>query len=210
MELIGRLLRIDHLDSIDRMDVSLAAPWAQTHAAWLVPAFLGLGAVALFFYLRFQSRARPSVRLLLAAGRGAVLCLLFLFLADPILIVRLSHAPRPWFWVLFDGTDSMGIEDEYADAEREKLDVAAGLDREVRSQDQEAASKTSRSQYVTALLRKRDGNLFRQLAGKYRLKAFLFERPDGASELKRMSAEDDAYDPEDWADQLATSGRVTA
>jgi hypothetical protein len=207
---IGRLLKIDNLDSIDSWSLSYAAPWAQKHAAWMVPALLALGALAVLFYLRCQSRARYRVRALLAVGRALLLCLLLLFLADPVLIVRLSHAPRPWFWILFDGTDSMGIEDEYPDAEREKLDAATELVRNPRSQDQKATPKASRSDYVAALLRKRDGNLFRKLSEKYRLKAFQFDRPDGAGELNSKSAEDEVVDPAQWADQLSTAGKVTA
>jgi hypothetical protein len=210
MNFIGRLLKIDNLDSIDSWSLSYAAPWAQKHAAWMVPAFLALGALAVFFYLRFQSRARRGVRALLAVGRALLLCLLFLFLADPILIVRLSHAPRPWFWILFDGTDSMGIEDEYPDAEREKLDAATEFVRNPRSEDSTSAPKASRSEYVAGLLRKRDGNLFKKLSEKYRLKAFQFERPDGAGELQSKAAEDEAADPAQWADQLSTAGKVTA
>lgn len=210
MEFIGRLLKIDHLDSIDRMDLSLAAPWAQKHAAWLLPAFLTLCALSILFYLRYQTRARRRVRVLLGLGRALLFCLLLLFLADPILVVRLSHAPRPWFWVLFDGSDSMAIEDDYSDSERQKLDAATDLVRNPRSQDEKTAPKTSRSEYVAALLRQRDGNLLRKLSEKYRLKAFQFERPDGAGELKNKTEDDDAIDPEQWADQLSTRGKVTA
>src|SRR5262245_13242133 len=127
MQFLGHLLKLGRLESIDSVDRSLAAPWAQKFGAWLVPAFFLLCVAAIFFYLRFQSRARPGLRLLLAVSRALLLCLLLLFLADPILIVHLSHTPRPWFWVLFDGSDSMAIEDEYADAERQKFDAATGL-----------------------------------------------------------------------------------
>src|SRR5262245_20014134 len=176
MDLLGRLLKIDKLDSIERMDVSLAAPWAQSFAAWMVPVFLLLSAGALYFYLRCQSRARPGLRVLLALDRALVLCLLFLFLADPILILRLSHAPRPWFWVLFDGSDSMAIEDDLTDAERQRIDAATGRaatpsapaadsppDESVTA---EPLRKPSRQDYVAAMLRKRDGNVLRQLSEK--------------------------------------------
>ncbi|MGE5192410.1 MAG: hypothetical protein ACM3U2_07890, partial [Deltaproteobacteria bacterium] len=57
---------------------------------------------------------------------------------------------------------------------------------------------------------KREGNVLRELAKKYRLKAFQFERPDGAGELKSRAALDEAIDPAEWADQLSTNGKVTA
>ena len=59
MHFLGRLLKIDQLESIERMDLSLTAPWAQRYAPWLVPAFLALCCLAVFFYVRFQSRGRP-------------------------------------------------------------------------------------------------------------------------------------------------------
>ena len=84
MEFLGRLLKIDNLDAIDRVGVSLAAPWAQVHAAWLVPGLLVLCALAVIFYVRFQARGRRPLRLMLAVMRSVLLCLLFLFLADPV------------------------------------------------------------------------------------------------------------------------------
>ncbi len=210
MEFIGHFLKIDKLESIERIERKLAAPWAQDHAVWLIPAFLLLVVVAIFFYLRFQSRARFGLRVLLALGRALLLCLVLLFLADPILIVHLSHTPRPWFWVLFDGSDSMGIEDEYPEAEREKLDAAAEIVRQPQSQDEKSVKKSSRSEYVAALLKKKNENLLRKMSEKYRLKAFQFERPDGAGELKTQANADESIDPALWAEQLTTSGKVTA
>jgi hypothetical protein len=220
MQFLGHLLKLGRLESIDSVDRSLAAPWAQMFGAWLVPAFFVLCVAAIFFYLRFQSRARPGLRLLLAVSRALLLCLLLLFLADPILIVRLSHTPRPWFWLLFDGSDSMAIEDEYADADRQKLDAAAGLvpapsSSRVQpplgnSSPADSTKRPSRQEYVGAMLKKRDSNVLRQLSEKYRLKAFQFERPDGAGEMKTQAAADESIDPAQWAEQLATNGKVTA
>src|SRR5262245_15600000 len=219
MEFLGHLLKLGRLESIDSVDARLAATWAQMFGVWLVPAFFLLCVAAIFFYVRFQTRARPGLRLLLAVSRALLLCLLLLFLADPILIVRLSHTPRPWFWVLFDGSDSMAIEDEYADADRQKLDAATGLvpvlaSAQVQpppgnSSATDSTKRPSRQEYVAAMLKKRDGNILRQLSEKYRLKAFQFERPDGAGELKTQ-ADDELIDPAQWAEQLATIGKVTA
>jgi hypothetical protein len=211
MHFLGRLLKIDQLESIQGMDLSLTAPWAQRYAAWLVPAFLALCLFAIFFYVRFQSRGRPFARGLLAFARALLLCLLLLFLADPALVVRLSHAPRPWLWLLFDGTDSMAIDDDYPESERKNLDSATDRAPADRSASLTAApDKPGRIDYVKALLRKRDGNLFRQLAEKYRLKAFQFERPDGISQLTSRATDDESIDPTEWAGQLATRGTVTA
>ena len=241
MKFLGRLLNIDNLDAIDRMDPSLAAPWAQAHKAWLVPGMFILCALSVVFYLRLQTRGRRPARVVLAVMRALLLCLLLLFLADPVLILRVTHAPRPWFWILFDGTDSMAIEDDYPETERQKLDAA--VDRKVDSQPQTGASQSgesranpSRTDYVKSWLKKRDDNLVKKLTETYRLKAFRFDRSDGATELASQlpghplgghplgqplgqpsdqlgadkSAGHEAIDPARWAEQLSTEGKVTA
>jgi hypothetical protein len=210
MQFLGRLLKIDNLDAVEQIKPSLAAPWAQQYSTWIAPACLALFALAVVFYLRYQSRGRARLRVLLALGRALLLCLLLLFLADPVFVVRFVNAPRPWVGLLFDGTDSMAIEDDYATADREKLDRATGFVREQGETDDQPPAKPSRSDYVKALLNKRDDNLFRQLAGKYRFKAWQFERPDGAGELKNDKSGGEDVDPATWADQLSTAGKVTA
>jgi hypothetical protein len=49
MEFLGHLLKLRRLESIDSVDTSLAAPWAQIFGAWLVPAFFVLCVVAILF-----------------------------------------------------------------------------------------------------------------------------------------------------------------
>jgi len=210
MEFFGRLLQIDNLESIQDLDVSLAAPWAQVHQAWLVPGCLGLCIIAGFFYLKFQPRGKRGLRVALAVSRALLLCLLLLFLADPILIARISNTPRPWFWILFDDTDSMGIEDDYPETDRRRIDEAVDLASAARRDTESTSAKPSRTAYVQTLLKQRDSNLFRKLSEKYRLKAFRFERADGAAALTGRLTEDEAVDPGKWADQLTTAGKVTA
>jgi hypothetical protein len=210
IRLLGRLLNIENLDSIERMDLSLAAPWAQGYKAWLVPACLALCALAALFYLRLQTRGRRPLRIVLAVSRAILLCLLLLFLADPVLIIRMTQSPRPWFWVLFDASDSMAIADQFSDSERLVLDAAAGLPHTETDKAANAPSRPSRNDYVQALLKRADNNLFRGLSEKYRLKGFLFERPDGATELTTPNAGDEPLDPARWAEQLSAAGKVTA
>ena len=206
MPFLGRILKIDQLDAIESAKPSLAAPWAQDYLHWVAPVCLALCAVVVLFYLRYQSRARAWVRVLLALGRALLLCLLLLFLADPVLIVRFVHVPRPWVGLLFDGTDSMAIEDDYPASEQERLDTATGFVR-ARDTEDEPPARPSRSEYLKALLRKDNDNPIRQLGEKYRLKAWQFERPDGAGEL---TGDAESIDPARWADQLSTVGTVTA
>jgi hypothetical protein len=94
-------------------------------------------------------------------------------------------------------------------------------------QTEDVPPQPSRSDYVKALLKKRDDNLVKKLSENYRIKAFRFDRTDGATELASQLATqlgvnqapgqppgeastEDAIDPARWADQLSTSGKVTA
>ena len=72
---------------------------------------------------------------------------------------------------------------------------------------------------MKAWLKKRDDNLIKKLSENYRLKAFRFDRTDGATELADQpdadpsagrSSGQDAIDPARWAGQLSTDGKVTA
>jgi hypothetical protein len=70
---------------------------------------------------------------------------------------------------------------------------------------------------VKALLRRRgegaeesDGNLVERLAAKFRLRAFIFDRPDGVRALELSSPSSAEIDPEPLAEQLTTAGQVTA
>src|ERR1700676_1845103 len=126
-EFIGRLLGVENLQSINAVHVSLAAPWAQSGGAWVLFGCLALAALAVVFYSRWQPPGRKKVRTLLAVGRAVLLVLIFLILAEPVLKLDFTSRPRPLLWVLFDGTESMDIQDEMTDAERARLADAVGL-----------------------------------------------------------------------------------
>ncbi len=126
-ELLGRALGFENVTSIRQITPSLAAPWAHHATAWVLFGCLGLSVLAFVFYLKYQPRGRRGSRLALAVLRALLLSVLFLFLADPVLNVEITSQPRPLLWVLFDGTDSMGIEDELPDTQRARLSAATGL-----------------------------------------------------------------------------------
>lgn len=214
IHLIGRLLRLDNVRSIDQFEPSFAAPWAEHGAAWVLFGCAALCLVAGVFYYKYQMRSTqrftPRVRLVLAIGRGVLLCVILLTLADPILVVKLTNTPRPWLWVLFDGTESMEIDDDYSPQDRAKLAEATGLPETASSGSTGQPTKHSRNEYVKSLVRKADVNLLEKLSEDYRLKAYLFDRSDGVRELNWNSADDRPFDPDVWADQLSTNGQVTA
>lgn len=235
---LGRLLGYENAVEIGGVEPSLSAPWAQAAPAWVAFGCLGAAVLAVLFYTRFQFARRKKGRLVLSALRAAVLALLVLIFAEPVLTVRITRQMKPALWLLFDGTDSMAIADELSPADWQRLATATGL----ASGDQAPnaaggtqasplqagegatenptagaatvsspplATRPSRMDYVKALLSRPGENLVAQLEKRFRLRAFLFERPDGVRALE-MTAEDRHSDPGALAGQLTTAGQVTA
>jgi hypothetical protein len=208
---IGRLLGLEETQAIQRVEPALAAPWAQSAPAWLLFGCLGFLVLAIVFYTRYQYGHRRGARMTLAISRALLLSLLLLILAEPVLTVRITSRLRPSLWLLFDGTDSMAVADDMPEDQRARLAAAVGA-----AQDPSAKSpgggapRLSREDYVKALLKKSEGNLLTRLGEKFRLRAFLFDRPEGVRAVEMASAADNKVDPKRLAEQLTTDGQVTA
>lgn len=203
--LIGRLLGIENLRSFERLDLSLAAPWAQYRgaAAWVFFGCVLLAVLAYFFYSHYQTRGPWKTRMLLAGLRGASLVLVFLILFEPTLVAHYVSNPRPQLWVVFDGSESMQLKDEFPASERTKLAEAVGI-------SPGSDDKLSRADYIKALLIKKDNNLLTKLSEKFRLRAFLFDRADGVRSIELSDSPDAPVDPARAVAQLSTDGQVTA
>jgi hypothetical protein len=128
--ILGWLLGLEDVVSIDQIEPSLAAPWASNEfgAFWLLLALGAAFAGGLAFYLRWQDRGRKTVRFALGAARGALLALLVLTLADPVLRLTTTSRQPPTVYVVVDGTDSMALRDPMTPENRAALDKAVGLD----------------------------------------------------------------------------------
>jgi len=207
-QLTGRLLGLDGTQTIDEIRPALAAPWVRDGAAWLVFGLVGLIALALVFYARYQSGRRLWPRMSLAMIRALLLGLLLVILAEPVLTVRFTRRLRPSLWLLFDGTDSMGVADDFPDVQQARLARAVGLPNA--SHSAEASKPPQRVDYLKALVQKKGANLLTRLKEKFRLRAFLFDRPDGVRALELSPDGDDRIDPAHLASQLTTDGEVTA
>ncbi|MCS7303993.1 MAG: hypothetical protein NZ602_02650, partial [Thermoguttaceae bacterium] len=235
--LLGRLLGLESPEQIERVRLSLAAPWAAEATGWLV--FVGVGAVlvVLLFYTKAQPGRRLFPRLLLAGFRSVVILLLLLILAEPVATFQLTSRIRPHLWLLFDGTDSMAIPDVWPQAEWERLTKAIGLPGTeltpsvgpssvhggfdtlgAVSHPKKALGPSSppvpRIAWLKAFLQKDQGQLLAQLGKRFRLKAFLFDRLEGvrplelAPELSFRGVE--GVDAAHLAGQLSTQGQLTA
>src|SRR3990172_8453558 len=121
MKSIGWLLGLKNLKSIDQLDVSLAAPWASENPFWVFVAVALLTLLAVTFYLRYQSRGGTATRLALAAARTVLLVLLLFTLAEPVLRMAIVESPPPLIYLVFDGTDSMGIGDDLSQEELQQF-----------------------------------------------------------------------------------------
>jgi len=219
----GWLLGLENVTAIDDLDPGLAAPWAQEGPFWVFLGTIAFIALAILFYLRFQPRGSLGARIGLATSRGLLLGLLFLTLADPVLRITVTNKQYPYLYVVFDGTDSMAIEDEWTEADRAKLTQAVDWkpgqtngDAGKGSEPSADSSGTglSRMALVQSLLRKENENLLTRLQDErqVQLEAFIFDG-NTTSQLRKLDLTDSPakkIDPRALADQLTTKGQVTA
>jgi hypothetical protein len=223
---IGWLLGIDNVTAIDEIDASLAAPWAAEGAFWVFLGAAALVALSLVFYLRYQAKGPVGPRLSLALCRGLLLALLFITLADPVLRLTVVNKQKPFVYLVFDGTDSMAIEDELPDSQRKAIEAAVDFkpvvptlrQRNVGSRSERTTSGPTRMDYVAALLRKKSDNLLTKLTQdkEVQIEAYIFEG-DSTSRLRKLELSSlgalvggGSVDPAHLADQLSTKGQVTA
>jgi hypothetical protein len=217
----GWLLGIDNVTAIDEIDASLAAPWASEGPFWVFLGAAALVALALAFYLKFQPKGPIGPRFSLGVCRGLLLALLLVTLADPVLRLTVVNQQKPFLYLVFDGTDSMAIEDELPDSERKAIEEAvdyqpAPRERNVSQSEPVTAEAAapSRMDYVQALLRKDQGNLIAELTGErnVQIEAFVFDG-NTTSQLRKLQLSRlglGSVDPDYLAEQLSTKGQVTA
>ena len=209
-EIIGRMLGLKQTQAIEDFELSLGASWANDAPAWLFFGCLGLSVLVVLFYARYQRQRHVAARVVMAVFRGAALCLLLLALAKPILTVNVTSQKKPSLWFLFDGTDSMAMVDELSINQRDELAEAVGLDSDRATAETPGDVVTRRVDYLKALLQNGKGTFLDTLAEKCRLRAFLFERGDGARSLELSADGREAIDGDHLAAQLTTDGDVSA
>ena len=205
---LGAILGLDNVESIQQIRPSFTESWASSAPFWVFCAAGVLAGVGVVTYYRFEPAARGRSRLALAILRGVTLALLVIILAGPALTIVFTNEPKPLMYLLFDGSDSMAIRDNLGDEQQQKLMEAVELKP---AADKASAAPPRRVDYVQALLKKQNQNLVKRLGEKYRLRAFLFDRRDGVRGLSlSKAATDTQLDPALLADDLTTSGEVTA
>ncbi len=211
MKLIGWLLGLNDVTSIEAIEVYLAAPWAEDRIFWVWFGAALMFFAAWMFYRRLQLRGSRGARTLLGLGRGLLLAMLFVTLAGPTLRITAERIRKPVVYLLFDGTESMAIEDRWTDAERASLDRTVG--RVENGNGSAPPAPASRTEYLQALLRSADRNIIEWLRKEdaCRLEAFIFDG-QSTSQLRRIGTEEEdrPLDPSRLAEQLSATGQVTA
>ncbi len=191
----------------------LAAPWVADRSGpfWL---FLGVTlavALAAAFYTLAQKKGSLGVRLALAGLRGALLTLLVLTLAEPVLQLVLTNHSSPILYVLFDGTDSMGLRDELPPEELSRLSAAVAASQTTPASSNQAAPR-SRLEWVQASLQKEDNWLIALEEKGFRIEPYLFDG-NATSQLRKLERNPqnrETLDAAHVASQLSDRGQVTA
>lgn len=208
---LGWLLGLEDVQSIDGWSVSFAAPWMQRPDApfWVFLGAVALIAAAFVFYLRLQDRGGLPMRIWLAISRSALLLLIFLTLADPVLRVYRTSLLPPRFYVVVDGTESMAIEDDYSTAEEDALQAAIGADG---ATAESAPELSTRLDYVKALLAQENSPLLTLQQRGFDVQAFVFEG-DNTSLLRQLTLSPEGereLNARHVVDQIEATGQVTA
>jgi hypothetical protein len=215
---LGRTIGLEQMQSVADFKFSFAAAWAQQAPLLLLFGCAGLVAATALFYFRHQSQPHRRWRAALFVIRAAVLCQVLLLLAEPILTLTIQSRKPPALWLLFDGTDSMNIADVLPPDVCAATDKATGMDLERQQAGQNAskspgdssssANRTSRIEYLRALVQKKDQNLLELLGKKFRLQAFLFDSAHSVRPVE-LGKGLNSFDGPHVAEQLTANGQVT-
>ncbi len=201
-DVLGRLLGLPQLGSVEQYDWQFEAAWAQQHPMLLLVGCLALVALTVRFYRRYQAIKSPLWRFTLPLFRSLLLCLLLVVLAEPTLTLHIVRQARPLLCVLFDGSQSMSIVDHLEEQQRRALDASLG-------RREPSSTPVKRIDDVRALVDQADKNVFRELNKRFRLRAFSFDRPDALRALPLGPDDETQLDTARLADQLRSDGTVT-
>ncbi|HUY35933.1 MAG TPA: hypothetical protein VMV69_24550 [Pirellulales bacterium] len=213
-ELVARWRALESTERIAGAEWSFAAEWARDEPGRLVAGCLLLSAAGWLFYLRFQPRGRPAARMALAACRSVLMASLLLILAEPVLRLSIVGDGRPLVCLLFDGSQSMAIEDPLSEVETARLAAALGTEPTAgpRGEAKGATSqvyRVARVDWLRALLNQRTNNFQRRLQDRFRTQAYIISRADGVDPLPPAS-DGAAGDFDEWSRGLTAECPLTA
>ncbi|MFT5127486.1 MAG: hypothetical protein ACI8W8_001089 [Rhodothermales bacterium] len=202
---MGSLLGIDDLESIQDWNIRFAASWAEGRPVLVLFLAIIFGALGVFFYLRYQNIARRRTAGIMGIVRATLLVIIAVILAEPVIALTFTERPRPLLLMLFDGSDSMNVEDKLGEEEVEAL--ATVTDHEGHKTDFNAVS---RLQLVKDVLANPDNEVFKKLGETFRIRAYSSTQLEQVQELNLGRGDDDSFDAADLATQLKAPGQVSA
>jgi hypothetical protein len=192
MQFVGWLLGFENVKSVEAVDLSLAAPWADGRAGQMVAACLAVVFVVVSFYRRLEDGRSRATQWTLIALRASLLVLLLLTLAAPLLSSSATVVHQPLVCVLVDDTASMAT-----------ADLAA--------RDGKRRAQRTRTERVHQLLSPANGAFIEQLEqiGGCRVETFVFSG-DAASTVQTLNVNDLENSIQHNADRGARgTGQVT-
>ena len=204
---LGRLLGVEDLEAIHSLQLKFAAPWAHDRPALVLFGCILLAALAVVFYLRFQSLTAWGKRALLIALRALLLMGLLVVLAEPVVSMTMTHHPKSLLLMLFDCTDSMNIRDKLSPEGRQAYQALLGKGLPLPAAGQE---DPSRLELTRSVLLRRDNAVLSDLADKYRLQCYALDRPDQVREVNLTRPDSSDIDGGYIVEQLKGEGKVTA
>jgi len=209
-KLIGGMLGLEEIDKIHSMELAFASPWAQERTALVLFLCVGVVAAAFAFYSRYQPSARRG-KTMIAGLRAALLAILVVILAEPVIAMAFTERPRPLLLVLFDGTDSMNIKDRLDDDTVTK--IATTTQGQTGTSDPDAIAEATRLQLVQQVVQQGTGaDTLTKLSEKFRVRAYVMDRIDQTREVELSPPDGDIekVTGSHLAEQLGAEGQVTA
>jgi hypothetical protein len=204
---LGRLLGVENLEAIHDVQLKFAAPWAQDRPALVLFGCILLAALAVVFYVRFQSLTAWGRRAVLIALRAILLAGLLVVLAEPVISMTMTHHPKSLLLMLFDCTDSMNMRDKLSPEARQAYQALLGKGF---ARPRAGREDPSRLQLARSVLVHRDSALLKRLAEEYRLQCYALDRPDQVREINLTRPDSSDLDGEYILRQLQGAGKVTA
>lgn len=209
-KILGWLLGISDVESVDGVSFSFAAPWAAVDPTWLIVGCVAAIGFAVWYYTRIQTGLSTLPAAMLAATRALILVMLVVTLADPTIRLTANRLLEPVLYLVLDGTESMNIRDNLTPDDIDKLNKAVGNEG---TGSEMTPPALSRQQWVKAYLERQDNNLIDKLHDKHdmQIEYFIFDG-ESTSIARRIGGgtEQEPATPQEVAAELTTTGKVTA
>ncbi len=205
IEWLGKILGIENLESVSGVEMKFAAPWASENPVLVIFGVAAMVMIGVVFYFRYQYVSRKGERALMAGFRAAILTLILLVLAEPVIAMTIAEKPRPLVVLLFDGSDSMNKKDKLP------IDQADRLNKALAGPNEKLDTSTlSRMELVRQAMERR-GTEFESIAKDTRIRAYVIDRVGQVREVDAAKRDDEVgFNAAYLAKQLSADGKVTA